>query len=116
MPKKKKKSRHPLYPEPGASVLSSYSGMPKLDPPEPLPRVGKLSVVEVIEHISYEGLGFCIYDYISSGKIEDAKLARLWKEARQALQAVVEYLDDVEKRPPKRKRKRMRAVTDVEEL
>lgn len=97
-------------------MLSSYSGMPKLDPPEPLKRVGKLSIAEVIEHISFEGLGFCIYDYISSGKIEDAKLARLWKEARQTLQAVVEYLDDAEKRPPKRKKRRVQVVTDVEEL
>ena len=113
-----KRKKHPLYPEPGAWVLDSCRGMPELDPPEPLPK-GKLSTTKVIDAIEYEGLGFCVYHYISSGKIEDERLARLWEEARQSLMAVVKQLD--RHRPTKKKkawRKSVKVIPikDTEEL
>lgn len=86
---------HPLYPEPGARVAEPYTGMPRLSPPDPLPRDRKLSAIRLRDdYVAYEGLGFCIYSYIPSERIADPKLAALWRKARESLQAVVEYLEN----------------------
>jgi len=85
---------HPLAPEPGAWVLDDMKGMPKMSPPGPLPE-GKVSTAELRDwHVAYEGLGFCIYDYIPAEKIEDPKLQTLWKKARQAMQDVVVFMEN----------------------
>jgi len=85
----------PLYPEPGTWVLDTTKGMPKILPPDPLPR-GQISAAEVKDHVCYEGLGYCIYGYIPSKRIEDTNLAKLWEQARVAMQQVANYLDGVE--------------------
>jgi hypothetical protein len=85
---------HPLAPEPGAWVLDNVKGMPVMSPPPDLPE-GKASTTEIRDwHVAYEGLGFCIYDYIPAEKIEDPKLRTLWKKARQAMQDVVEHMEN----------------------
>jgi len=86
------KAKHPLYPEPGASMLDLIKGMPVLQLPDPLPRDRKITNAEVDEYISYEGLGNCVYGYIIPETIADPKLARLWIECRRAMQKIVEHL------------------------
>lgn len=45
-PRRRKQSRHPLYPEPGGWLLDDLPGMPKVEQPEPLPH-RKLKAAEV---------------------------------------------------------------------
>lgn len=85
---------HSLYPEPGAWIADPMKGMPKIEMPEPLPS-GLVSAEGVKEQVSYEGLGFCIYSYIPWERISDPELQRLWREARAAMQKIVEYLEGV---------------------
>jgi len=75
----------------GLWALDKSKGLPKIECPEPLPK-GKLTVEQVQEYVMYEGLGFCIYEYIEPRKIQDAKLVKLWKEAQQAMQKIQEYI------------------------
>jgi len=67
--------------------------MPPIEIPEPLPK-GKLTVEQIDEYIMYEGLGYCIFTYIDSKKIDDKNLAKLWVTAREAMQSIQEYLHD----------------------
>lgn len=60
-------------------------------PPDSLPH-GKLSAEEVQDRVSYDGLGFCIYELILPEKIADPRLSQLWKEARAAMLRVVTCL------------------------
>lgn len=127
MPKKHKTS--PLYPEPGSSVLQSYEGLPKQSPPQPLSDE-PLTANEVKDHISYDGLGFCIYSFIPPEKIVDKRLKELWSNANEAMRSIVEYLETVRppresklKRAKKKKRRfkpkrrlRLYQVDDTEEL
>ena len=83
---------HPLVPEPGGWVLDTYKGLPEINPPDELPK-GTLSVGQVYEQVSYEGLGFCIYHLIPVDRIEDRRLRKLWTDARIALSKIKEYLD-----------------------
>jgi hypothetical protein len=53
-----------------------------------------MTPADVYEHVSYEGLGFCIYHLIPAAKIKDAKLRKLWSDARAALGRIQEYLDE----------------------
>ena len=85
-------SRHPLYPEPGGWILDTSKGMPKIMPPDSLPK-GKIETGDIQEHVAYEGLGFCIYSFIPVDRIKDKKLAQLWKKARVEMQKIVEYLE-----------------------
>ena len=86
-------SSHPLAPEPGAWVLDNVKGMPKLDPPGDLPD-GPISTKEIRdEHVAYEGLGFCIYEYIPSEKIKDPTLRALWVQAQEAMRSVVNWME-----------------------
>ena len=85
---------HPLYPEPGTWVLDEMRGMPRIDPPEALPR-GQIDVAIVKDHVAYEGLGFTIYSFIPAERISDSQLRKLWREARAAMQKVVDYLEDI---------------------
>jgi hypothetical protein len=72
--------------------LDTYKGLPEIDPPGELP-AGKMTVPAVYDHVSREGLGFCIYHLIPANKIKDAKLRKLWTDARAALGRIKEYLD-----------------------
>lgn len=84
-----------LYPEPGGWVLDKTKGMPDILSPDPLPS-GPISASDVKDHVSYEGLGYCIYGYIPAKRISDKQLRKLWEKARVAMREVVDYLDDVE--------------------
>lgn len=86
---------HPLYPEPGGWVLDKMKGLPDIDPPEDLP-CGPVDAATVKEHVAYDGLGYTIYTFIPVERISDPELRKLWREARAAMQRVVEYLEDVQ--------------------
>ena len=94
-PRYKKPKPHDLYPEPGAWVASRGKGLPEVLPPNGIPD-GQLTRDQVRDLVAYEGLGFCVYEYISSGRIRDGKLRKLWIEARRGLANVVEALDEQE--------------------
>jgi hypothetical protein len=85
---------HPFYPEPGVWIVDKMKGTPDINPPEPLPH-GPISAGMVKEQVSYEGLGYTIYSYIPADRIDDPELKKLWREARVAMQRVVEYLENV---------------------
>jgi len=78
--------------EPGGWVNDPTKGMPKLSDPGPLPS-GKVSNAEMQDQIAYEGLGYCLWDYIPAERIASAKLRALWRKARKAMQDIVEHLD-----------------------
>jgi len=89
-------SAHPLYPEPGGWVIDRLPGMPKIEPPDPLPRERKIDADELRDqYIAYEGLGYCLYSYIEPEHINDATLRSLWKKARLAMRDIVSYLETV---------------------
>ena len=77
----------------GTGVWDQPKGMPRPFCPEDLPR-GKLTNSEVYDYITYESLGYCIWEYISSRKIEDKELRKLWLKANKAMSEVWNYLDD----------------------
>jgi hypothetical protein len=93
---KTKPKKPPLVPEPGQWIADITKGMPKICPPEPLPKRGKLDIEAMRDYISYEGLGFCVYEYIPHTRIEDAELRKLWSAARKSLQKIVERIYDEE--------------------
>ena len=76
----------------GAWIRDTPKDLPKIEEPESLPRDRNLDNRELAHYISWEGLGYCIYYYISSNKIDDPKLKKLWGEARKGLQKVVDYM------------------------
>lgn len=86
---------HPLYPEPGGWALHKMRGMPDIEPPEDLPH-GPIDAKMVKEIVSYEGVGYTVYSYIPAERISDSQLKKLWREARAAMQKVVEYLEEVD--------------------
>jgi len=88
---KKKSANTSAVPEPGNWVFDTDKGMPKIHPPATLDG-SMLSVDEVSEHVAYEGLGYCIYAYIPPGKIQDKKLADLWRKAQAEMRKVQSYL------------------------
>ncbi len=117
--KRRARKPHPLYPEPGAWVLSKTRGMPELDPPKPITQDTKLEAQEIRDqYVAYEGLGYCVYEYVPTGLIADKQLARLWQTARVALQEIVEYLETVptlsqKRKPLKRSKKSVKRVKGV---
>ncbi|MHC4369386.1 MAG: hypothetical protein ACYSW8_17385 [Planctomycetota bacterium] len=93
MAKKKRKQRN-LDPEPGGWVMDPTKGLPKTTPPADLPD-GKIDTKTLRDQwVAYEGLGYCIYDVIPATKIEDPTLRALWRKARQAMQDVVEHMEE----------------------
>jgi hypothetical protein len=91
MPKRKKKA---LSPEPGGWVLDPADGLPAVTPPGDLPE-GLISSQELRDQwVAYEGLGFCVYSLIPVRKLDDAELRALWRKARQAMQDIVDYLEE----------------------
>ncbi len=78
--------------EPGGWVHDPMKGMPKIEMPSSIPD-GKVSNSEIQDQIAYEGLGYCLWDYIPAERITDQKLRALWRKARKAMQDIVEYLE-----------------------
>jgi len=87
---------HPLYPEPGGWVLDGDKKMPPIRQPEPLPKGTIEAKVLRDEYIAYEGLGYCLWEYIPANRIKDPKLRALWVKARKAMLDIVTYLEMVE--------------------
>lgn len=92
--------RHKLYPEPGAWVIDNYQRLPRIDPPK-IFKLYDLTTKQVADLVEYEGLGYCIFSYISSEKIRDKALALKWKKAREAMLEVVLCLDREDGKPGK---------------
>lgn len=91
--KKRRRKRKRLSPEPGTWVQDEMHGMPKLHPPDDIPE-GRITASQIQEYVSYEGLGFCLWEYIPSERILDKNLARLWRNGRKALAEIVDYLEN----------------------
>ena len=53
----------------------------------------KMDNEEVANVVENEGLAYAIQDYMDHKRIADKKLAKLWKEAREKLDAISEILD-----------------------
>ena len=47
---------------------------------------------EVIGIIESEGIGYAVLCYTNGDTFKDEKLAQLWKEAKEKLEAINEYL------------------------
>lgn len=54
----------------------------------------KRTIQEVGNIVGTEGLGYAIQDYLGADKIEDKDLAKLWKDAELALNAVQTFLEE----------------------
>jgi len=76
----------------GAWILDRDKSLPEIKPPDPLPTDHKLNKSELQDFCAYDGLGFCIHEYIPASKIADAKLAKLWTKAKKAMIEVAEEL------------------------
>ena len=48
----------------GKWVFNTPKGMPKIYRPDPLEHGYKLTIDDVIEHIEYDDIGYCIFEYI----------------------------------------------------
>ena len=94
-------------------MLDAWKDLPKVEPPPPLKNDEKLTVAEVENLVAYEGLGYCIFTYISSGKIEDGELAILWEHAKQSMIAVVDYLSKLQ---GQKRQKPIEAIENLDEL
>jgi len=90
----KKVVTNAVIPEPGTWVLDKTKGMPDICPPENLPP-GMLDLETIKDSVMYEGLGYCIFEYIPSERIQDRVLKKRWIEAREAMSKVWEYIYDV---------------------
>jgi hypothetical protein len=90
--KRRRRKRRALYPEPGLWVAEDLKGLPPIMPPGPLPN-RPLTTEEVCDYVCYEGLGYCIREYIGQGRLQDRALAALWAKAKAAMDAVVDRLE-----------------------
>ena len=93
-------------------MLGKTHGLPAIEPPEPLPKGAKLQTHEVAEHIAYEGLGFCVRELILSENIADKPLAKLWGQAKVALQCVIDYVDEAPIPNMTRKKRSLRKLRE----
>lgn len=80
----------------GAWINDMPKGMPLIERPEPLPANKKLTIDEISNYCAYEGLPFCVFEYIGSERIEDEKLAILWEDAKNRLSEVANYIIEKE--------------------
>jgi hypothetical protein len=79
----------------GKWISDKVPGMPETTLPEP--NDNELDNEELKEEIEYNGLGFCIYDFIQKNQIKDEELRKLWVIAKDAMKDIVIYLWDSEK-------------------
>ena len=81
----------------GAWINDPPKGMPKLEEPEELPDKPKtLNISHLSEIVAYEGLPYCVFEYIPADRIKDKKLAGMWKEAQELLSEIAGYVADKE--------------------
>jgi hypothetical protein len=78
----------------GAWINDMPKGMPKVTMPTGLENEAKMLDIKTIKHyVEYEGLGFCISDYIPPNRISDTILRQLWKDAKKQLIDIKKYLE-----------------------
>ena len=77
----------------GLWIFDRPKGMGPISKPAPLPKDRLITKKEVKEYITYDGLGYCIANFITASKIEDKTLSKLWEKAGKAMQAVWEYVE-----------------------
>ncbi len=101
MPRQKRTKHNSLYPEPGSWVIDDRQGLPKIECPEPFAddNISPRNLRD--EQIAYHGLGYCIYCYIPSEKIDDIPLRKLWQKAKRAMIDILAYLEDIDDKPRK---------------
>lgn len=58
--------------------------------------VKKYNLAQVKSIIEQEGLDYAIQSYMGHERIEDARLAALWKQAKEVLDGIEEMLEYVE--------------------
>ncbi len=75
----------------GKWVYDMPSGM-KVERPEPLEHGHKITNEEMLDYVEYNGLGFCIMDYIMIDRMEDEELKKLWTDAEKSLNNVMTFL------------------------
>jgi len=56
--------------------------------------MAKMTIREVGRVCAREGMGYAIQHYMSSRRIEDEQLAKLWQEADEALTKVNDFLTE----------------------
>ena len=74
----------------GKWISDKVAGMPETTLPEP--NENELSNEELKVEISYNGLGYCIFEYIQPNQILDEELRKLWIDAKEKIKDVVVYL------------------------
>lgn len=81
----------------GSWINDTTKGMPKIEYPEPLSCIpGLLTIEDISNQCAYEGMPFCVYEYIPANRIEDKKLAKMWSEASKKLIEITHYILDKE--------------------
>lgn len=80
----------------GLWVYDRTKGMPPISKPIPLFKRGDkpLTIDEISDYITYDGLGYCVAHFIHAKDIQDKKLSTLWEKARKALQEVWSYVQN----------------------
>jgi hypothetical protein len=53
-----------------------------------------MTTEDIRREVEYEGLGFCIYEYLPPNKIEDRVLRALWKRAKEAMRDVRVWIEE----------------------
>jgi hypothetical protein len=92
-----KQTKHPLgqeyVPSLGLWVFHRDKGMPPINVPDELPK-GKLDNQAVYDQCVFNGLGYCVGEYIPHKRIADPNLRKAWKKANDAISEVWRYLTD----------------------
>ncbi len=90
-----KQTNHPLgqkyVPVPGLWVFDIPRGMNPVHAPEPMPS-GPMTNQQIYDHVAYNGLGDCIYEFIPRRKIADPVLRKKWEKAKKAMMEAYDYL------------------------
>jgi len=84
------KRRKKIKADPGTWIADLMDGMPAPCRPEPLPSL--MTNEDVLEVISYEGLGFSL-EMIDVSRIKDKQLQKLWQEAQASRLKIMTYLE-----------------------
>ena len=82
--------RRKVKADPGTWVADLMEGMPVPQRPEPLPSL--MTNEDVLETISYEGLGFAL-EMIEVARLKDKQLQKLWQEAQATRIKIMTYLE-----------------------
>ena len=81
----------------GSWVRDIPKGMAQPIVPDELPKNTKLTKRQLQDLISYEGLGFCIHEFVPSALIGDKRVATAWEKARKAMISVVDLVFSLDK-------------------